>query len=68
MVRGHPVDHEAHRTFLRWLGCAVGAAKHEAADAALAAVNELQPAPQATVAGRSSIGICAPYFCGAPAG
>ncbi|MCE3271314.1 MAG: 2-methylcitrate dehydratase-like protein [Ramlibacter sp.] len=47
------VDHEAHRTFLNWLGCAVGAAKHEAADAALAAVNELQPAPQATVAGRS---------------
>src|SRR6478736_5533324 len=47
------VDHEAHRTFLNWLGCAVGAAKHEAADAALAAVAELQPAPQATVAGRS---------------
>ncbi|HVE54625.1 MAG TPA: MmgE/PrpD family protein, partial [Ramlibacter sp.] len=46
------VDHEAHRTFLNWLGCAVGAAKHEAADAALAAVAELQPAPQATVAGR----------------
>src|SRR6187402_1479436 len=47
------VDHEAHRTFLNWLGCAVGAARHEAADAALAAVAELQPAPQATVAGRS---------------
>lgn len=40
------VDREAHRTFLNWLGCAVGAAKHEAADAALAAVAELQPAPQ----------------------
>jgi 2-methylcitrate dehydratase PrpD len=59
-VASHPsrgwndaVDHEAHRTFLNWLGCAVGAAKHEAADAALAAVAELQPAPQATVAGRS---------------
>src|SRR3569833_2763295 len=59
-VANHPsrgwsdaVDHEAHRTFLNWLGCAVGAAKHEAADAALAAVAELQPAPQATVAGRS---------------
>src|SRR6195952_2511278 len=46
------VDHEAHRTFLNWLGCAVGAARHEAADAALAAVAELQPAAQATVAGR----------------
>ena len=59
-VASHPsrgwndaVDHEAHRTFLNWLGCAVGAARHEAADAALAAVAELQPAPQATVAGRS---------------
>jgi hypothetical protein len=38
---------------LNWLGCAVGAAKHEAADAALAAVQVLQPAPQATVLGRS---------------
>lgn len=47
------VDHEAHRTFLNWLGCAVGAAHHEAAGAALAAVQVLQPAPQATLAGRS---------------
>ncbi|HSI57108.1 MAG TPA: MmgE/PrpD family protein, partial [Ideonella sp.] len=46
------VDHEAHRTFLNWLGCAVGAARHEAADAALAAVRMLEPAPQATVLGR----------------
>ncbi len=46
------VDLEAHRTFMNWLGCAVGAAHHEAADAALAAVNVLQPAPQATLAGR----------------
>ncbi len=46
------VDHEAHRTFLNWLGCAVGAARHPAADAALAAVAELQPAPQASIAGR----------------
>ena len=46
------VDHEAHRTFLNWLGCAVGAANHEAADAALAAVRMLQPAAQATVLGR----------------
>lgn len=47
------VDHEAHRTFMNWLGCAVGAAHHEAADAALAAVNMLQPAAQATLPGRS---------------
>ena len=47
------VDHEAHRTFMNWLGCAVGAAEHEAADAALAAVNLLQPAAQASVLGRS---------------
>jgi 2-methylcitrate dehydratase PrpD len=47
------VDHEAHRTFMNWFGCAVGAANHEAADAALGAVNLLQPAPQASVLGRA---------------
>ncbi|MDP9601973.1 UNVERIFIED_ORG: 2-methylcitrate dehydratase PrpD [Variovorax paradoxus] len=47
------VEHEAHRTFYNWLGCAIGAAHHEAADAALGAVQMLQPAPQATVLGRS---------------
>ncbi len=47
------VDKEAHRTLLNWIGCAVGAAKHEAADAALAAVQTLQPAAQATVLGRA---------------
>ena len=46
------VDHEAHRTWLNWLGCAVGAAQHEAVAAALAAVQMLQPAPQAVVLGR----------------
>lgn len=46
------VDHEAHRTFMNWFGCAVGAARHEAADAALAAVRMLQPAAQASVLGR----------------
>ena len=46
------VEHEAHRTFYNWLGCAIGAAHHEAADAALKAVQMLQPAPQATVLGR----------------
>ncbi len=59
-VAGHPsrgwsdaVEHEAHRTFYNWLGCAIGAARHEAADAAIAAVQMLQPAPQATVPGRA---------------
>jgi 2-methylcitrate dehydratase PrpD len=46
------VDHEAHRTFMNWLGCAVGAARHDAATAALAAVALLQPAAQASVLGR----------------
>jgi len=59
-VSNHPskgwsdaVEHEAHRTFLNWLGCAIGAARHEAVDAALAATQMLEPAPQATLAGRS---------------
>jgi len=47
------VDHEAHRTFFNWFGCAVGAAHHESAEAALAAVNLLQPSQQASVLGRS---------------
>lgn len=52
--RGWPdaVEHEAHRTLLNWVGCAVGAAHHDAASAALAAMQMLQPAPQATVLGR----------------
>ena len=49
---GDDVNHEAHRTFLNWLGCAVGAAQHEAAEATLRAVQVLQPAPQAAIAGR----------------
>jgi 2-methylcitrate dehydratase PrpD len=59
-VANHPsrgwsdeVDHEAHRTFLNWLGCAVGAAHHEAVVAALAAVQVLQPSAQASIAGRA---------------
>ena len=47
------VDHEAHRTFLNWVGCAVGAAGHESAHAALAGVRMLQPAPQSSILGRS---------------
>ena len=47
------VDHEAHRTFMNWVGCAVGAAKHESAEAALGGVRMLQPAPQSSVLGRT---------------
>jgi 2-methylcitrate dehydratase PrpD len=47
------VEHEAHRTLYNWLGCAIGAARHEAAEATLAAVAMLEPAPQATVLGRT---------------
>ncbi|MFZ9543466.1 MAG: MmgE/PrpD family protein [Hylemonella sp.] len=58
-VASHPsrgwsdaVDHEAHRTFLNWLGCTIGAAHHEAAKSALAAAQILQTAPQASLPGR----------------
>ncbi len=47
------VDLEAHRTLMNWVGCAVGAAHHETAQAALAAVQVLQSAPQATLLGRA---------------
>ena len=59
-VAGHPsrgwndgVEREAHRTFLNWAGCAIGAAHHPTLDAALAAVRELAPSAQATILGRS---------------
>ena len=47
------VESEAHRTLLNWVGCAVGAARHESVEAALAAVAMLEPAAQATVLGRT---------------
>jgi 2-methylcitrate dehydratase PrpD len=46
------VDHEAHRTFINWLGCAIGAAQHEAPLAALAACKLLGGVAQASVLGR----------------
>jgi 2-methylcitrate dehydratase PrpD len=59
-VASHPskgwsdaVEHEAHRTFLNWVGCAVGAARHASAEAALGAVRLLQPAPQSSILGRA---------------
>jgi len=58
-VAGHPsrgwddaVEREAHRTFLNWVGCAVGASRHASVEAALAALKELEPSAQATVLGR----------------
>jgi 2-methylcitrate dehydratase PrpD len=50
---GEAIEHEAQRTLLNWLACAVGAARHEAVEAALAAVRMLEPAPQAQVLGRT---------------
>ncbi|WP_051237214.1 MmgE/PrpD family protein [Ottowia thiooxydans] len=57
-VAGHPsrgwndaVEHEAHRTFINWLGCAVGAAHHESTQAAIRATQVLEPAAQALVLG-----------------
>ena len=46
------VDAQAHRTFANWVGCAIGPSGHETVDAALGAVQELQPAPQASLMGR----------------
>jgi 2-methylcitrate dehydratase PrpD len=50
---GDAVDLEAHRTFLNWAGCAVGAATHASVEAALAAARMLEPAPQASLLGRA---------------
>jgi 2-methylcitrate dehydratase PrpD len=47
------VEREAHRSFLNWVGCAIGASRHPAVEAALAAVTELEPAAQAMILGRS---------------
>ncbi|APV51255.1 2-methylcitrate dehydratase [Betaproteobacteria bacterium GR16-43] len=59
LVATHPskgwsaaVEKEAHRTFLNWVGCAIGAAQHESVAAALGAVNMLKPSAQSTVLGR----------------
>ena len=47
------VEHEAHRTLLNWMGCAVGAARHESTEAALRAMQVLAPSAQASLPGRS---------------
>jgi 2-methylcitrate dehydratase PrpD len=46
------VENEAHRTFLNWIGCAIGASRHATIEAALAAVHELAPSSQASILGR----------------
>jgi 2-methylcitrate dehydratase PrpD len=58
-VAGHPsggwdhrVEREAHRTLLNWVGCAIGASRHAAVEAALAALRDLEPSAQATLLGR----------------
>jgi 2-methylcitrate dehydratase PrpD len=47
-----PVRHEAARTFLNWMGCAVGGARHPAVNAALDALGPFSGPPQASVLGR----------------
>ncbi|MEK6592425.1 MAG: MmgE/PrpD family protein [Pseudomonadota bacterium] len=46
------VKHEAARSFLNWVGCAVGAARHETVERALAALAPFSGPAQATVLGR----------------
>jgi len=47
-----PVRHEAARALLNFVGCALGAARHDTVENALAAVREFAGPPQATVLGR----------------
>lgn len=46
------VRHEGLRTFVNWLGCAVGGARHETVDAALRAVTPFSGQPTSSVLGR----------------
>jgi 2-methylcitrate dehydratase PrpD len=46
------VRHEAARSLLNWVGCAVGAARHETVERALVALNEFSGPREATVLGR----------------
>jgi 2-methylcitrate dehydratase PrpD len=46
------VRHEAARSILNWVGCAVGASRHETVENALAALGEFSGAREATVLGR----------------
>jgi len=46
------VRHEAARSFLNWMGCAVGACRHETVENALAALSGFSGPREATVLGR----------------
>ncbi len=46
------VRHEAARSILNWVGCAVGGSRHETVERALAALAEFSGPAQATVLGR----------------
>jgi 2-methylcitrate dehydratase PrpD len=48
-----PVRTEAIKTFLNWMGCAVGASRHEAVSIAIKALAPFSTPAQATVLGRS---------------
>ena len=47
------VRHEAARSFLNWVGCAVGGSRHETVGRALAALKAFSGPPEATVLGRT---------------
>src|SRR5688572_15485175 len=47
------VRHEAARSFLNWVGCAVGGSRHETLECALAALAPFSGQPEATVLGRA---------------
>ncbi len=58
-VASHPsrgwddeTERQAVRTFANWAGCAIGPSGEEAVEAALTAVQELQPSHQASILGR----------------
>ena len=44
---------EAHRTFLNWMGCAIGASQHPTVERALAAVRRIAGPAQASLIGRT---------------
>jgi 2-methylcitrate dehydratase PrpD len=48
-----PVQKEATRSFLNWVGCAIGGARHEAVNIALAALSPFSGPAEASVLGRS---------------
>lgn len=48
-----PVRKEAARTFLNWVGCAIGGAQHETVNIALAALSPFSGPTEASVLGRS---------------